>query len=1081
MPDPISITSLIIEVGGVIASLMKYAKAVRDSRPDARRLSEELFALKGILEHISAQAEPLSKSEEGLCDPEFLTNALARTDETLQSLLFDLEEPVDKYKRLKQKLEWPLTREKFNAHLIRLERVKSCLILVFTSDSNALNRDLHRKLTDLATSLEENLKIRNDERISTAHRDLCRWLAPSCPTGAHLRASRARLDQTGKWFIDTIFKEWLWGHDTYRQILFLLGKWKTTLFSHVVDKLTSMSTHAQGVAFGYFYCSFGDVASQDPKNILGSLLAQLSESNPSILESIWPFYEAKMNPIAGRYPVDIADIEDAIIEHMSGDQPVVLLVDALNESCQSENIKRSLIRMLSKLPNLRVLLTGTTDMFSCEHARIININVTGITDDIDTFIRFTLQEDGMLKKLNSKLKDQIWETISQGADGSSVLQSYGVVAANLFAYRFRWVQLSLENLGSLRTVGKIREALQTLPRTLRETYAGILQRIPESDWELSRAAFLWLSFSNRSLTLDELNEAVVLEETSTVLDEDMKLVSPGILLEICQGLITQDEVGNVSLAHASVKDFLTSEWIRSSSVQYFSLDPATAGKTLMRQCLTYLCLDNFRSGYVHSIDSILEREGKHSLLEYAAHFWASHSKSRDFDGRDYQIVDRLLSSRNLLRCGNFGVWVQTIAPDIDVRIIETTHPLYYAASFGLVSVVKAIIESTPGIDLDAPGGRFGSTPLYVACWRGNHEAVEILLQAGANPYRPDSSTGLTVFFLPQTPKFARTKEILSKAPMKDISRDGPKSTCSESPRSDTSLQPRCRALSDDIEGHKVESDNKKVPLDTDIGQRTFGSSPALLPSTIPTLEEFLAQVMELNPRLEPALAQRLAQEQCRRYERLTRMRQKHSQDIINHSCRSGGGSPSSFPPGVPLPPVPSLPAQFECPICFEVKKFQKPSDWSKHAYEDVQPFTCTFPSCPDPKTFKRKADWVRHEMELHRRPEYWACSFPKCGLTFTRKDNFLGHLVREHRLTKPMVKGRKPSFPEEQLAPPESNDKTLWEIVEQCHREEPSHEERCQFCGDSLGSWKKLMVHLGKHMEELAMPVLEMVNQSVGS
>jgi hypothetical protein len=233
MADPISITSLVIEVGKVIASLMNYAKAVRDSRPDARKLSEELFALKGILEHISAQPKPLSKSEElGLSDPEFLANALARTDETLQSLLFDLEEPVSKYKRLKQKLEWPFTREKFNAHLIRLERVKSCLILVFTSDSNALNRDLHDKLTDLATSLEENLKIRNNERISTAHRDLCRWLAPSSPTGVHLRASKARLDQTGKWFIDTIFKEWLWGDDTYRQILFLLGKCKRSALTH---------------------------------------------------------------------------------------------------------------------------------------------------------------------------------------------------------------------------------------------------------------------------------------------------------------------------------------------------------------------------------------------------------------------------------------------------------------------------------------------------------------------------------------------------------------------------------------------------------------------------------------------------------------------------------------------------------------------------------------------------------------------------------------------------------------------------------------------------------------------------------
>jgi hypothetical protein len=320
----------------------------------------------------------------------------------------------------------------------------------------------------------------------------------------------------------------------------------------------------------------------------------------------------------------------------------------------------------------------------------------------------------------------------------------------------------LEGLATHRTAKSIREALQTLPGTLREIYVNILERIAPGDWELSRKALFWLSFSKRSLSLHELNEAVVLEESCTVFHDDMELVSPRILLQICQGLITQDESGDVSLAHASIKDFLTSEWIRSSSVRYFSLNHATADKAIMRQCLTYLCLDNFRPGCAYSIDRIAAREKEHPFLRYAALFWATHGKSCDFDYRDHRLVNKLLESRNLPRRGNFGAWIQTLVPEVHIKSIEATQPLYYAASFGLVPVVKSILASEPAIDVDARGGRFGSTPLFVACWRGNYEVAELLLQAGANPYLADITTDLTIFTHRNLMRFPRLQTILSE-------------------------------------------------------------------------------------------------------------------------------------------------------------------------------------------------------------------------------------------------------------------------------------------------------------------------------
>lgn len=300
---------------------------------------------------------------------------------------------------------------------------------------------------------------------------------------------------------------------------------------------------------------------------------------------------------------------------------------------------------------------------------------------------------------------------------------------------------------------------------------------------------------------------------------------------------------------------------------------------------------------------------------------------------------------------------------------------------------------------------------------------------------------------------------------------------------------------------------------------------------VPTFEGFKSQIMQLNPRLEPALIHRFAHAQIRRYRNLVELRQKHSVSIANQACKAGkfcfalrdeeslsqqrktpadsdagqtqfriadfsydrdqsyalgegAIAAAQFPPGVPLPPVSRLPAQFECPICFEVKKFQKPSDWSKHVHEDVQPFTCSFPECNEPKSFKRKADWVRHESERHRQLEWWTCSYPECSHTCFRKDNFVQHLVREHKMPEPKVKKTKGSAAEGTSDSQRERElDRLWRMVDDS-RHETEHtprQEPCRFCGNICGTWKKLTMHLGKHMEQLAMPVLELAKQCCAS
>ncbi|KAJ5199636.1 Zinc finger C2H2 [Penicillium cf. griseofulvum] len=352
-----------------------------------------------------------------------------------------------------------------------------------------------------------------------------------------------------------------------------------------------------------------------------------------------------------------------------------------------------------------------------------------------------------------------------------------------------------------------------------------------------------------------------------------------------------------------------------------------------------------------------------------------------------------------------------------------------------------------------------------------------------------------------------------------------------------------------ITSPRVSSDADQTPRSSPLGPETGGAEdendvntgnkkgvvmdfPAIQSLPVPTIEGFRSQIMQLNPRLEPALIHRLAHEQNRRYKILVGLQQKHSIATANHTCKSGnyctvqGGQPTllqdlkaptdpeagqiqfqvtnfsygheeqyaagegtgaapQFPPGVPPPPVSRLPARFECPICFEVKTFQKPSDWSKHVQEDVQPFTCTFPDCTEPKSFKRKADWVRHENEKHRHLEWWTCAFPECNHKCYRKDNFVQHLVREHKMPEPKIKktGKASSTVEPEAVPNSRREQELerlWQMVEDCQHDttQAPQEEPCRFCGNVCNEWRKLSVHLGKHLEQLALPVLRLAKPS---
>jgi len=319
------------------------------------------------------------------------------------------------------------------------------------------------------------------------------------------------------------------------------------------------------------------------------------------------------------------------------------------------------------------------------------------------------------------------------------------------------------------------------------------------------------------------------------------------------------------------------------------------------------------------------------------------------------------------------------------------------------------------------------------------------------------------------------------------------------PAASLSLQPKLEASEYDEELEELEAIDPKIRSDP----------------IVPSDEGFMAHALHLNPRLADYMVERISQQQMIRYNRLLRLKLKHIINVEDQNCPSGprcvglGGKPKLLPPevgnkkirgdssfirfaitapsssdddgeiftseetvisaqfpfGVPLPPVKWLPAEFECQLCFEVKKFYTPSEWTRHIYADVQPYTCTFPNCDELESFKSRVEWTRHENERHRQLEGWICQIVDCNYTCYRRDIFVRHLIHEHEFEAPRTT--------------RGGVTDIWDTVDRYHRDmmKQPEDEPCRFCGNICRSWNGLEVHLAKHMEQISIPIISLMER----
>lgn len=110
---------------------------------------------------------------------------------------------------------------------------------------------------------------------------------------------------------------------------------------------------------------------------------------------------------------------------------------------------------------------------------------------------------------------------------------------------------------ALKRPGSIRKALDHLPKGLDETYNRIVRAIEDGgqdDGPIAQRCLLWIAGAFTPLTLDQLEEAIMIETERSSLNNDEGVRDPRDIVVACGSLVFHDEkTGVVALSHYSVK------------------------------------------------------------------------------------------------------------------------------------------------------------------------------------------------------------------------------------------------------------------------------------------------------------------------------------------------------------------------------------------------------------------------------------------------------------------------------------------------------------------------------------------------
>ena len=611
------------------------------------------------------------------------------------------------------------------------------ILIDFSALSVEFQDDFRNLQGSLRTAARENLAQR-----------IFDWLSGPDPSSNYENAREKRSQGTGIWLLENpAFVDW---KSSPCSLLWLYGKpgsGKTVLSSTAIHFLLSNIAIKERVA--YFYFDFQNNEKQKVKNFLRSIIAQLFDCNEETLKVAEQFYNDNSH---GRTTPSIQSSKAAIRQLIDKLPSVYFVIDALDECNDRVSLLECFEDFCSwRQDSLHILATSRqeTDIEECFLVIAnckLSLEDSVIDEDILRYVRYQLNHDKKLSKWSEELRTEIEKALLEGAQGM-----------------FRWVECQLQAIrGCLRPVN-LRKTLKSLPKTLDETYARMLDAVDEDYIEDVRRILSCLVYSFYPLSVQEIADTVAIVSSDEIFyDINYRLRDSRDVFTMCPGLIITTRsirtthigdrhmpIDELRLAHYSVKEYLVSGRLSSPRLSNFILESSLTHETLTRLCIRYLLWcheEHFCDDSEFLLKYAMLYLGKAAFAPYAAACWSRHLQAACLDRSSplYEDSMKLLTNPTILRdivklhppwfrhaevivMERLG-YVKTINGNYYLdQGFENVPPLYYASLQGIDELVVMLLDQGEDANCSASEG----TCLSAAAARGHSSTVQLLIEQGA--------------------------------------------------------------------------------------------------------------------------------------------------------------------------------------------------------------------------------------------------------------------------------------------------------------------------------------------------------------
>lgn len=349
-----------------------------------------------------------------------------------------------------------------------------------------------------------------------------------------------------------------------------------------------------GVACQFFFFRFGDQTKRSLSALLKSLAFQVAEQVPEYRRALLNLSDNGMRLEKTDARTIWQKLFLSTLFKLELTTPLYWILDAIDESDSSQLLLELLSKVSLSRTSVRIITISRRNVvLSSAFSRLAGSVSLDIISMDENLVDIRLYVDNEMQYMHGSVEfcTRVSHKILERA-----------------AQNFLWVHLAMSEILQCHTQDDIEKVLEELPPGMEPLYhrmeANVARSNKSSDVELAKKILSWTICSRRSLTLNEMSEALKPDFT-TILD------LRHTISQVCGHFIVVDSKGLVSMIHQTAREYLT-----KTPKLRCGVDIMVGHEVLFSRCMQKLLEPQLRGQLEQPITS--------DFLAYSATSWAFH-------------------------------------------------------------------------------------------------------------------------------------------------------------------------------------------------------------------------------------------------------------------------------------------------------------------------------------------------------------------------------------------------------------------------------------------------------------------------